>query len=46
MRKLVIGILCSVWLGILSAGAQCAAKNDAIRPGEKLILIKAVRNHV
>ena len=36
MRKLVIGLLCSVWLGVLSAGAQCAVKNEAIQPGERL----------
>ena len=36
MKKLVIGILCSIWLGVLSAGAQCAAKYEAIRPGERL----------
>ena len=36
MKKLVIGILCSIWLGVLSAGAQCAAKNEAIQPGERL----------
>ena len=36
MKKLIIGILCGIWLGILSAGAQCAAKNDAIQPGERL----------
>ena len=36
MKKLVIGILCSIWLGVLSASAQCAAKNEAIQPGECL----------
>ena len=36
MKKLVIGILCCMWLGILSAEAQCAAKNEAIQPGERL----------
>ena len=36
MKKLVIGVLCSIWWGILSAGAQCAAKNEAIQPGERL----------
>ena len=36
MKKLVIGILCSIWLGVLSADAQCAAKNEAIKPGERL----------
>ena len=36
MKKLVIGILCSIWLGVLSADAQCAAKNEAIQPGERL----------
>ena len=36
MKKLVIGILCSIWLGVLSASAQCAAKNEAIQPGERL----------
>ena len=36
MKKLIIGILCGIWLGTLSAGAQCAAKNDAIQPGERL----------
>ena len=36
MKKLVIGILCSIWLGVLSAGAQCAVKNEAIQPGERL----------
>ena len=36
MKKLVIGILCSIWLGVLSAGAQCAAKHEANPPGERL----------
>ena len=36
MKKLVIGILCSIWLGVLSASAQCVAKNEAIQPGERL----------
>jgi hypothetical protein len=36
MKKLIVGILCSVWLGVLSVGAQCAAKNEAIQPGECL----------
>ena len=36
MKKLVIGILCCIWLGVLSAEAQCAAKNEAIQPGERL----------
>ena len=36
MKKLVVGILCSIWLGVFSASAQCAAKNEAIQPGERL----------
>ncbi len=36
MKKLVIGILCCFWLSVLSASAQCAAKNEAIQPGERL----------
>ena len=36
MKKLIVGILCSIWLGVLSVGAQCAAKNEAIQPGECL----------
>ena len=36
MKKLVVGILCSIWLGVFSASAQCAAKNEAIQPGECL----------
>lgn len=36
MKKLMIGILCCVWLGVFSAAAQCAAKNEAIQPGERL----------
>ena len=36
MKKLVVGILCCIWLGVLSAEAQCAAKNEAIQPGERL----------
>ena len=36
MKKLVIGILCSIWLGVLSASAQCAVENEAIQPGERL----------
>ena len=36
MKKLVVGILCSIWLGVLSVSAQCAAKNEAIQPGERL----------
>ena len=36
MKKLVLWILC-VWLGgILPLHAQCAAKNEAIQPGERL----------
>ena len=36
MKKLVLGILCCIWMSVLSASAQCAAKNDAIQPGERL----------
>ena len=36
MRKFVVGLLCSIWLGVLPVGAQCAAKNEAIQPGECL----------
>ena len=36
MKKLVLGILCCIWMSVFSAGAQCAAKNDAIQPGERL----------
>ena len=36
MKKLVLGILCCIWMSVLPASAQCAAKNDAIQPGERL----------
>lgn len=36
MKKLIVGLLCNIWLGVLSVSAQCAAKNEAIQPGERL----------
>ena len=36
MKKLVILIGLCVWFGIMPLHAQCAAKNDAIQPGERL----------
>ena len=36
MKKLVILLGFCMWMGILSIQAQCAAKNEAIQPGERL----------
>ena len=36
MKKLVILLGFCLWMGILSIHAQCAAKNEAIQPGERL----------
>lgn len=37
MRKFIILIgICTFWLGLMSVHAQCAAKNEAIQPGERL----------
>lgn len=36
MKRLVIWIGMCIWLGVSSLQAQCAAKNEAIQPGERL----------
>lgn len=36
MKKIIFIVLCG-WFTIVTAGAQCAAKNDAIQSGEQLI---------
>lgn len=36
MKRIVILLGFCLWMGILSIQAQCAAKNEAIQPGERL----------
>ena len=36
MKRIVILIGLCLWWGVLSLSAQCAAKNEAIQPGERL----------
>ena len=36
MRRLTLLIGCLLWLACVSIHAQCAAKNEAIQPGERL----------
>ena len=35
MRKWIVGVCLMLW-GVLAAYSQCAAKNEAIQPGELL----------